>query len=192
MAEMGPLNDYLDMNVDPTAIVYDPSHSLFLQPERISIGAHSRIDSMVRLQGGRKLTIGAHVHIASFCTINAGGGEVVFGDHSGCSNGVVICGGMPDLDYLHISAADRADNLHPLRLRTVIGEHVVIFANATICPGVEIGDGAVIGAGAVVTHDIPKFAIAYGNPARVVRYRNSLQLEDAERFLAEITAEMTQ
>src|SRR5690606_16795473 len=141
------LDAYRQMTVHPTATVYDPHLSIFLQPERIIVGAHSRIDGMVRLQGGKRLEIGRHVHIASFCTINAGGGEVIFGDNSGCSNGVVICGGMPDLAFPYISAADPAEHLHPLRMRTVIGQHVVIFANATICPGVTIGDYAVIGAG---------------------------------------------
>jgi acetyltransferase-like isoleucine patch superfamily enzyme len=168
---MGVLNDFFDMRVHLTAVVHDPSHSLFLQPTRITIDAHSRIDGMVRLQGGEGLRIGKHVHIASFCTVNAGGGTVEFGDHSGCSNGVVIAGGMPDLHYKHISAADDAEHVHALRLRTVIGKHVVIFANATICPGVTIGDYAVVGAGAVVTKDVPAACIVAGVPARVIGSR---------------------
>jgi acetyltransferase-like isoleucine patch superfamily enzyme len=151
--------------------VHDPHLSIFLQPERIRIGAHSRVDGLVKLQGGEGLTIGQHVHIASHCTINAGGGTVIFGDHSGCSNGVVIAAGMPDLTHEHISAADPAEHLHPIRKVTLIGKHVVIFANATILPGVSIGDYAVIGAGAVVTKDVPAFAVAMGIPARVVGRR---------------------
>lgn len=172
--------------IHPTAIVHDPYLSIFLQPERIRVGAHSRIDGLVRLQGGEGLTIGRHCHIASSCVVNAGGGTVIMGDHSGCSNGVVIAAGMPDLEYLYVSAADLPEHRHPLRLKTMIGAHVVIFPNAVVCPGVRIGDGAVIGAGAVVTRDIPEFAIAYGNPARVVRYRNSFELLDAAAYLEAI------
>lgn len=168
------------------AQIFDPHLSIFLQPDRIRVGAFSRVDGLVRLQGGLGLHIGEHVHIASLSVINAGGGVVRMGNHSGCSNGVVICGGMPDLDYLHVSAADPARHLHPLRFETVIGEHVVIFANAVIRPGVTLGDGAIIGAGAVVTHDIPRFAVAFGNPARVVRYRNSMELLDADTYLMEM------
>jgi len=40
-----------------------------------------------------------------------------------------------------------------------------------ILPGVRIGDGAVVGAGSVVTRDVPAMAIAAGNPARVIRMR---------------------
>jgi acetyltransferase-like isoleucine patch superfamily enzyme len=171
-------------HLDPTATIHDAHKSIFLNERMIRIGAYSRIDGMVKLEGGNGLTIGNACHIASFSHLNVGGGELVMGDHSGCSSHVVICSGMPNLDFLYVSAADLEEDRHPLRLRTVIGEFVVIFANATICPGVTIGDGAIIGAGAVVTRDIPKFAVAYGNPARVVRYRNSFDLEDAELYLA--------
>ena len=52
-----------------------------------------------------------------------------------------------------------------------IEDHVWIGARALICPGVTIGEGAVIGAGAVVTADVPPYAVAAGNPARVVNTR---------------------
>ena len=42
--------------------------------------------------------------------------------------------------------------------------------NVTICPGVTIGKNAVIGASSVVTKDIPDYAVAVGNPAKVIRY----------------------
>jgi virginiamycin A acetyltransferase len=55
-----------------------------------------------------------------------------------------------------------------------IGNDVWMGANAVILPEVNrIGDGAVIGAGAVVTRDVPPYAVVLGNPARVVKYRFS-------------------
>ncbi|MFK2517053.1 sugar O-acetyltransferase [Bacteroides fragilis] len=51
-----------------------------------------------------------------------------------------------------------------------IGDGVWIGGNATVLMGVTIGRNAVIGAGAVVTHDVPENAVAAGNPARVIRY----------------------
>lgn len=58
--------------------------------------------------------------------------------------------------------------LNPL----VVGNDVWIGANAVILPEVNrIGDGAVIGAGAVVNRDVPPYAVVLGNPARVVKYR---------------------
>lgn len=52
---------------------------------------------------------------------------------------------------------------------TVIGNDVWIGQNAVILPGVHIGDGAIIGANAVVGSDIPPYTIAVGNPARAIR-----------------------
>ena len=52
-----------------------------------------------------------------------------------------------------------------------IGSDVWIGARATILPGINIGDGAVIGACSVVTHNVEPYAIVVGNPAKVIRYR---------------------
>ncbi|TLP61337.1 CatB-related O-acetyltransferase [Pseudomonas mosselii] len=53
----------------------------------------------------------------------------------------------------------------------IIGHGVWIGDSVVILPGVTVGNGAVIGAGSVVTRPIPAYAIAVGNPARVVKYR---------------------
>ena len=50
-----------------------------------------------------------------------------------------------------------------------VGDNVWIGGNVTVCPGVTIGNNSVIGAGAVVTHDIPDNSLAFGVPARVAR-----------------------
>tara|TARA_X000001036_G_scaffold434482_1_gene473919 strand:+ start:439 stop:978 length:540 start_codon:yes stop_codon:yes gene_type:complete len=54
---------------------------------------------------------------------------------------------------------------------TIIADKVSIGSNATIMP-VNIGKGAVVGAGAVVTYDVPENAIVAGNPAKILRYKN--------------------
>lgn len=59
----------------------------------------------------------------------------------------------------------------PNHFQVIVGHDVWIGKGATIMGGVKIGNGAVIGAGAVVAKDIPPYAIAVGNPARVVKYR---------------------
>ena len=59
-----------------------------------------------------------------------------------------------------------------LRTRIEIGNDVWIGQNAIILSGVSrVGDGAVVGAGAIVTKDVPDFAIVAGNPAKIIRYR---------------------
>jgi hypothetical protein len=63
----------------------------------------------------------------------------------------------------------------------VLGHDVWIGHGAIVLPGRRIGTGAVIGAGAVVTRDVPPYAIAVGNPARVLRQRFAPAI--AERLL---------
>lgn len=56
----------------------------------------------------------------------------------------------------------------------VIGDFVWLGANVVVLPGVNIGEGTVVGAGSVVTRDLPPYAVAVGNPARPVRYLKEL------------------
>ena len=59
----------------------------------------------------------------------------------------------------------------PLKGDTVVGNDVWIGQNVTVMPGVHIGDGAIIGTNSTVASDIPPYAIAVGNPCKVVKYR---------------------
>ncbi|WP_299684320.1 DapH/DapD/GlmU-related protein [uncultured Dokdonia sp.] len=68
---------------------------------------------------------------------------------------------------ISLSKTDKIQETSPI----YIGNDVFIGMNVTILDGVTIGDGAVIGAGAVVSKDIPPYAIAVGNPIKVVKYR---------------------
>ena len=56
----------------------------------------------------------------------------------------------------------------------IIGNDVWIGGRVTILPGVHIGDGAIVGAGAVVTKDVPAYAIVGGNPAKILKYRKEV------------------
>ncbi|WP_317134939.1 MULTISPECIES: CatB-related O-acetyltransferase [Halocynthiibacter] len=62
-------------------------------------------------------------------------------------------------------------NVIPGKGNTVVGNDVWIGMDAKIMPGVRIGDGAIIASGSVVTKDVPAYAIAAGNPAKVVKMR---------------------
>ena len=59
----------------------------------------------------------------------------------------------------------------PLKGDTIVGNDVWIGQNVTVMPGVHIGDGAIIGTNSVVASDIPPYAVAAGNPCRVIRKR---------------------
>lgn len=156
-------------------MIHEPC--LILKPDMVKIHATARVDSYTKIEGGQGVTIGARCHIASFSHLNAGGGELIFGAHSGCSSGVIIATGNPDLSYLHTMPTEPAEHIHVVRKRTVIGEYAIIFAGAILLPGITIGDGAVIGAGAVVTKDVPAWEFWAGNPAKFIRVRETMVRE---------------
>jgi maltose O-acetyltransferase len=63
--------------------------------------------------------------------------------------------------------------------KVVIEKNVWVGLNVSIAPGVHINEGAIIGLGSVVVNDIPALAIAAGNPAKVIKYRNRRLYEEA-------------
>ena len=65
------------------------------------------------------------------------------------------------------------------RHRVTLGHDVWLGHGVIVLPGVTIGTGAAIGAGAVVTKDVPPFAVAVGNPARILRFRFPAELRAA-------------
>lgn len=71
----------------------------------------------------------------------------------------------------------------PIKGDTVVGNDVWIGQNATILPGVHIGDGAIVGCNSVVASDVPAYTIVAGNPARPIRKRFDDELIDLlEKF----------
>ncbi len=77
----------------------------------------------------------------------------------------LIASGVTILSHDHCK---RVDN-QPLLLGTYIGKRCFIAVGATILPGVRIGDEVIVGAGSVVTKDVPSNVIVAGNPARIIR-----------------------
>ena len=88
--------------------------------------------------------------------------DVVLGDDVTVSQDAFLCTASHDIDR-----ADRLLVIKPIH----IDRGAWVFARATILPGVTVGEGAVVGACAVVTSDLEPHAVAAGNPARVVRQR---------------------
>ena len=125
-----------------------------------------KIDSTFRLfppfytDFGKNITIGRDVFINSGCHFQDQGG-IEIGDGALIGHNVVLATLNHSLDPAH-----RKDVI-PAPIH--IGRDVWIGANAVILPGVTIGDGAVIAAGAVVTKDVPENTVAGGVPARVIK-----------------------
>ena len=109
---------------------------------------------------GKNLVIGKNVFINSGCKVQDQGG-IEIGDGTLIGHNVVLA------TLNHALAPERRGDLIPRPIR--IGKNVWIGSNAVILPGVTIGDGAVIAAGAAVTKDVPENSVVGGVPARVLR-----------------------
>ena len=101
----------------------------------------------------------------NFGAVILDGAKVTIGRKTLIAPGVHIYTAQHPLDA---DERDAYENCLPV----TIGERCWIGGHATICPGVTIGDRGVIGAGSVVTHDIPADSLAVGNPAKVIRKLN--------------------
>ncbi|MBB6429602.1 acetyltransferase-like isoleucine patch superfamily enzyme [Algisphaera agarilytica] len=119
---------------------------------------------------GSETQVGPKVEMGSNCTINAGAtvrGEVTIGD------GVRIASYAQIVAFNH-GIDDLSKPIHQQGITTkgiTIGDDVWIGANAVVLDGVNIGSHAIVAAGAVVTKDVPEWAIVGGNPARLIRSR---------------------
>jgi acetyltransferase-like isoleucine patch superfamily enzyme len=116
------------------------------------------------------------VEIGDYCTlvspIISSNGRVVIGDYSLISHQVVIAdsfAAVPPGSRWGRPAAPTAPAAPAEPATTIaVGENVWIGARATLLPGAHIGEGAIVGAAAVVDFDVPAYAVVAGNPARVV------------------------
>lgn len=124
-------------------------------------------DSTIQTGAGGSLSIGTNTHIQPRCQFSAYKSPIQIG------SGVQIAPGCGFYSYAHGMALGSSMQEQPLTTKggIVIEDDVWLGYGATVLDGVRIGKGAVVGAGAVVTRDIPPLAIATGVPARIVGQR---------------------
>ena len=128
--------------------------------------------------------VGNHVFIGDKASFIASishiriGNDVMFGPN------VTIRGGNHRIDEIGKLLYSEHDKLIENDKDVIIENDVWVGCNVTILKGVVIGHGAVIGAGSVVTKSIPSYAIAVGNPAKVIKYRlTSEEINEHEKLL---------
>lgn len=147
------------------------------------------IDSGVVIRGFSNISIGKNVSIAQRCYIMAhDGGRLKIGanasinvcSHINAASGVINIGNDTILGpevLLRSANHTFSDNKIPIRKQAsvskpiIIGKDCWISARVIVVPGVKINDGAVIGAGAIVTKDIPQYTVAVGMPASPIKSR---------------------
>lgn len=127
-----------------------------------SCGEKVFIETPVHMSYGKHVHLGENFY-ANFNLVLVDDGEIYIGDKVMIGPNVTLCTtGHPVYPLYRELVAHYSLPIH-------IGNNVWIGAHAVVLPGVTIGDNAVIGAGSIVTRDIPANVVAVGNPCRVLR-----------------------
>lgn len=140
-------------------------NSRYYQLLGAQIGRNSRIKKYVVIHNPSKLSIGEGTVIGEFVHIWAGGGLKI-------GNNVLIAAHTlitTDSHDLQAVACSRLYSQTSVSKPIIIGDNVWIGGNCVILPGVSIGDNSVIGAGSVVTRNVPTNQVWIGNPAHLYK-----------------------
>ena len=141
--------------------------------ETCSIGEGTKIWAFVHILSGVK--IGKNANICDYCFIE---NRVVIGNNVTIKSGVYLWDDITIEDNVMIGPSatftndkyPRNRNANWVRDKVLLKKGCTVGGNATILPKIAVGKYALIGAGAVVTKDVPDFALVYGNPATIHGY----------------------
>lgn len=146
----------------------DPSYMQYLEELFGRSLSDVRILTPFICDFGNRITFGKGVFINHSAILSASGG-IVFEDGVMVAPGVRIATINHDMNERHTRYTYG---------RVLIKKNAWIGMNVTICPGVTIGAYAVVGAGAVVTKDVPDYAVVGGVPAKVIRYQDPAEQKE--------------
>ena len=140
---------------------------LVLHPQTFEIGDAVFIGNQTFLQGRHDghCAIGAHTWIGPHSYFDCR--DLELGEFVGWGPGAKVLGSEHTGDPVDVPIIQTDLVIKPVR----VGKWADIGVNAVLLPGVTVGVGAIVGAGAVVTHDVPDYAIVAGVPAKLLRYR---------------------
>jgi acetyltransferase-like isoleucine patch superfamily enzyme/dTDP-4-dehydrorhamnose 3,5-epimerase-like enzyme len=163
-----------------------PPTDVYVHPKALcessTIGANTRVWAFAHVLPGA--VIGKDCNICDHVFIE---NDVVLGDRVTVKSGVQLWDGLRVSDDVFIGPNatfsndkyPRSKQYQTAALETHIGRGASIGGGAAILPGLRIGARAMVGAGSVVTHDVPARAIVSGNPARIVGYVDAKRQSDA-------------
>lgn len=135
---------------------------------RIRLGAGTVVKpNAVVVSSPGRVTLGRNCALSSFDYIVAGYADVVIGDNVRIGPHVSVVGTSREYKRKDALIVDQGFKCKGI----TVGNDVFIGAHAVLVDGCEVGDGAVIGVGSVVTGQVPPYAIVFGVPAKVVFWR---------------------
>jgi acetyltransferase-like isoleucine patch superfamily enzyme len=142
-------------------------HDHLAPKAEMHIAGNPRIHPTASLRCGRNIHLGRNSHINQYCCIWASeNARIVLGDDLLMGPGVKI------FSSNHRAEIGPPMNVQPFREKDIIiGNDVWLGANCVVVAGVTIGDGCIIGAGSVVTTDVPAYTVSAGIPARFIKKR---------------------
>lgn len=164
--------------------------SVFKHPqslcESISVGEGTRVWAFAHILQGAKIGVNCNICDGVFIE-----NDVVLGDNVTVKCGVQLWDGTRVGNNVFIGPnATFCNDVYPHSkqypekyLGPIIADGASIGANATVLPNIHIGRGAMVGAGAVVTRDVPPFARVVGNPATIIGYENNTQFQRLSLFV---------
>jgi acetyltransferase-like isoleucine patch superfamily enzyme len=144
-----------------------PSHRIRRWVQRkmgLHIGSHSWLLLGVEIRNARNVRIGNHCAINARVLLDGRGGRIAIGDNVDIAQ---------DTHIWTLQHDPHSDTHATVGADVTIGDYAWVAARSTILPGVNIGRGAVIATGAVVTRDVPPLTIVAGVPARTIGERRS-------------------
>lgn len=146
-----------------------PSHTfrkLFYRLAGMKIGRGSTIHTGARFYDPRNIKIGQDSIIGEGAVLD-GRDKLLIGDHVDIASEVMIYNSQHNVD---------SEDFEAICAPVVIEDYVFIGPRVIILPGVKVGEGAVVAAGAVVNKEIPSYTIVGGVPAQVIREREQKNL----------------
>ena len=151
--------------------------------ERISIGSNVRIDDFCVLSAGDGgIEIGSYIHIAVYSSL-IGGGKITLNDFCNISSRVSIYSSNDDYSGEFMTNPMVPEQFTNVTTDTVVlGKHTIVGSGSVILPGVELGEGAAVGALSLVRRNVEAFSVIAGNPAHKIKDRSKNPFRATKAF----------
>ena len=127
------------------------------------------MDERIALYRSRGMKIGERCYIGNNVTFGRGGSDpIVIGDDCVITGCTILGHDASPALFLEELQGTSIFNRKSYKKETRIGNHVFVGVNAVVLAGITIGDNCIVGAGAIVCHDVPSGSVVAGNPAKVI------------------------